>query len=368
MTRKIMFVLILLFSSSAFALPDTPVLPKVATYSELVQAIREARAASQARLDRAVDREKVREAWEIGKLIDQHVLQHKERADYGKKVIIRLANDLATSETELKYMLQFARTYPIRPPADELSWAHYREILSINEDEKRREVTAQAVRENWSRDQVRAEVSRRKISKNRLGQKPEKLTAEPGKIETYRIVRAQAGPDKGELVIDLGFSNYFRFGDMSKFKEGDVVQATPLKTSKPGMVSYQFTKIPASRTQTTGDEYLFTYKAYVTQVIDGDTFDAVIDLGFKFTTFQKLRLRGLDASEIISAEGREAKAFLEKRFAASGNAVLIKTEKSDKYDRYLADVWGAPIRDKEASYTYINQELLEEGLAVRTVD
>jgi hypothetical protein len=71
-------------------------------------AICQTRAASAQRIETLVEQEKVREAWEIGQLIDEHVLQHKERAAYGEQVIIRLAKDLGSSETELKYMLQFA--------------------------------------------------------------------------------------------------------------------------------------------------------------------------------------------------------------------------------------------------------------------
>jgi micrococcal nuclease len=123
------------------------------------------------------------------------------------------------------------------------------------------------------------------------------------------------------------------------------------------MVSYQFTKQDKSPAAgPSQDEPLFTYKAFVTEVIDGDTFDAVVDLGFAISTKQKLRLRGLDAPEIVSTEGREAKAFLEKHFAKTHNEILIKTSKSDKYHRYLADVW--------AGEAYVNQALLDQGLAI----
>ncbi len=125
------------------------------------------------------------------------------------------------------------------------------------------------------------------------------------------------------------------------------------------------------------------------EVIDGDTLKAAIDLGLGVWTVQKLRLRGLDAPEIESAEGREAKAFLEKQVTrgckklqdvakgsekskttqpleTSGNLlqpleiscpVLIRTSKSDKYDRYLADLF--------VNGEYINQTLIDEGLAAR---
>ena len=83
-------------------------------------------------------------------------------------------------------------------------------------------------------------------------------------------------------------------------------------------------------------------------------FTAAVDLGFGFTTVQTLRLRGLDAPEIQSTSGREAKEFLDKKFTGA-KRVLIKTVKSDKYDRYLADLF--------VDGDYVNQELVEKGLA-----
>ena len=105
------------------------------------------------------------------------------------------------------------------------------------------------------------------------------------------------------------------------------------------------------------NEDRYTYKAYVSEIIDGDTVKAVIDLGFNIVTEQKLRLRGLDAPEIESAEGKEAKEFLAKQLTQPGASVLIRTVKPDKYDRYLADLW--------VDGKYINQELIDKGFAMR---
>ncbi len=323
--------------------------PVVATYEGLLQAIRETRTASQSRIETAVEQEKVREAWETGKLIDEHVLQHKERADYGEQVVIKLARDLGTSETELKYMLQFARAYPIRPPADELSWSHYRELLSLNDSKDREEITARAVKEHWNRNRMRKEVRRRQSARKPSQENVSEpaLVATRGKVGVYRVIRAKVGPFKRQLALDLGFANYYQPKEVKKFKEGDLVQL-----EKGKLKSFKGSK---------DDRY--TYPAYVSGIIDGDTFKAVIDLGFGIVTEQKLRLRGLDAPEIETSEGKEAKAFLERslRSASGGEAisasVLIRTVKSDKYDRYLADVW--------AGETYINQKLIDEGHALR---
>lgn len=336
-----------LISHPAFAAPQAS-LPEVKTYDQLVHAIRESRAASQKRVEQAVDQEKVREAWETGKLIDAHVLQHKARADYGKQVLERLAKDLEASQSELSFNLQFARAYPIYWPANKLSWSHYQALLSINDPKEREEVTKEAEEKHWTRDQLRDEVRRRQSKKIPA---PEKLKAAPGKPGTYRLVKAVEGPYKGQLALDLGFSNYYRSETLGRFSEGDILQMISSKSTAEA--SEQTLK----QVKSSAAADLFTYQAYVLKVIDGDTFDAVVDLGFGFTTVQKLRLRALDAPEVLSSEGREAKAFLEKAVKKAGGTVLIKTVKSDKYDRYLTDLWAGGL--------YVNQALLDEAFAVR---
>ncbi len=311
----------------------------VQTYDELLDAIRKVQSASRKRVEQAINQEKIREAWETGKLIDAHVLQFKERADYGHEVLKRLARDLGTSDTELGFCLQFVRAYPIYPHAGKLTWSDYRDLLSLNDPEDRSEVEALAVRGNWNRDELREEIRKRQ---SRVTAEPSRLEVlQPGKINTYRVVKAAAGPYTGRLGLDLGFSNYFQPDGISQFKENDIV------TFENGRLK----KIEAE------EAMLFTYNAYVTEVIDADTFHALVDLGFKIVTEQKLRLRGLDAPPVESADGREAKAFLQKQLPASGTPVLIRTTKSDKYDRYLADVWVGP--------KWLNQELVESGYALK---
>lgn len=336
------FLWFFLFSNQIFAAVEpAQILPKVETYDELVQAIRVARNTSRERMEQAVEQEKVREAWEIGKLIDVYVLRGKERAEYSKGVLSRLAKDLDMSYTELHYMLEFARTYPILPAPVELSWSHYRELLTVNDKEEREAWTVRAKNEKLSSQQLRDEIHKFG-NPSKPGFSPETLSASPGTVGCYQIRRATVGPYAGELVLDLGFSNYLSLQDEEgkfTFQEGEIVQAKKgaLEKKKDAHASD-----------------LFTYKAYVYEVIDGDTFTAVIYLGFGFTTFQKLRLRGLDAPEIETREGQEAKAFLQAELPI-GKPVLIRAVKSDKYDRYLADVFVDEV--------YVNQQLVSRNLA-----
>ncbi|MFH0986102.1 MAG: DUF1016 N-terminal domain-containing protein [Candidatus Omnitrophota bacterium] len=364
--------------------PQAASLPEVGTYDQLVAAIRKARAESQVRVEQAVAQEKVRENWEIGKLIDEHVLQHKERADYGKQVILRLSQDLSISDSELYSMLEFARAYPILPHAGKLTWSDYRELLAVNDPKDRDELTEKAAKENWNRDQIREEVKRRKAARNEAPAPAvveEKLTAKLGKPGTYKMVKVKGGPEMGQLVIDLGFSNYYRTSRPLGFKDGAIIEA--LFAMPEG--SSPSDKIKLSKR--TADD-LYTYRASIIEVLDGDTVNAVVDLGFGVRSVQTLRLRGIDAPEMVSKEGKEAKAFLEKMLKGAtsqgprdtkdsatgqeprttektwvverGTEVLVKTSKSDKYDRYLADVFIDGL--------YVNQKLVEGGFAVRVRD
>ncbi len=332
------FIFLFLISTPLVRAEEGPTqFTEVASYEELIDAIQVVRAASRMRTEKAVDKEVVREAWETGMLINKHILNYKVRATYGNEVLKRLAGDLDTSETELRYMVQFARTYPIHHTSDELSWSHHKALLSINDDNKRKELAERAVKEKLSVRDLKAEVQKQVDSGANEEAGP--LVAYPGEPYTYRIVRATSGPYNGLLVFDLGFSNYFRPEKFDKkWVEGDIIT---FQEKKPQI-------------NVDGAKMLYTYNANVLDVIDGDTFTAVVDLGFGFMTVQKLRLRALDAPELESSAGREAKEYMV--MVLQGAALQIRTHKSDKYDRYLADVF--------VHGQYLNQDLVERGYAI----
>ncbi len=342
--RNPLFIFFLLF----FLLHETPMSRRevlgspetsvnVATYEGLLQAIRETRTASQARIEAAVEQEKVREAWAIGKLIDVHILLQKERQQYGKQVVLRLANDLGMSESELNRMVEFARAYPKDAPGRELSWSHYRALLGINDPAERDALAQKAQAEHWNRDRIREEVHKRTHSSSSpndsVGDPLPVIT--PGLLNTYQIFKQE-----GQLRIDLGFDTYFDLPRQyeKKVKEGEIVTLDGSRNPKRATLND-----------------LYTYRAKVTDVFDGDTFHALIDLGFDVTLYQRLRLRRLDAPELVSAEGKEAKAALEKILSRAKGSIILKISKTDdQYGRYLVDVW---IDGKN-----IDQELLDTGL------
>jgi len=62
---------------------------------------------------RPLEQEQIRTGWEIGKLLHQHLLKDKDRAEHGERVIGQLADDLGMHERRLYEMLTFHQAFPI---------------------------------------------------------------------------------------------------------------------------------------------------------------------------------------------------------------------------------------------------------------
>ncbi|MBI3313624.1 MAG: thermonuclease family protein [Candidatus Omnitrophica bacterium] len=347
------------FPVQGYSAPEISI--EVKTYPQLLHAIRDVRKTSQQRIEQAVEQEAMHEAWETGKLIDQHILMNKTRADYGKKVFRRLSGDLGLSEAELGYRVQFARAYSIPPSTGELSWGHYRELLSINNAKERDKISKNAINKKWPVKKLRREIKRQRLRSEKEESKPVILPVPKlGKIFTYRVVKAVEGPFKGELVLDLGFFNYYKPDNLGRFKEGDILE---IECEKHACIM-KSVDVPVRDVQ----DALYTYQAYVVNTIDGDTVNVVIDLGFDFVTQQQLRLRSLNAPELPGSDGKAAKALLEKILSRDSGKILIKTSKrEDQYGRFLAEIFlPSSLRGPEArgnpEYISINQELLDSGL------
>lgn len=107
---------------------------------------------------------------------------------------------------------------------------------------------------------------------------------------------------------------------------------------------------------------MFTYRAKVDRVVDGDTYDVTVDLGFKIYHKVRVRLRNVDTPEIFgrraSEEGRIAAAYVTDLIL--GKEVVITTHKTNakSFDRWVADV---TIDD----YVDLGTHLIAEGYAVK---
>ena len=113
---------------------------------------------------------------------------------------------------------------------------------------------------------------------------------------------------------------------------------------------------------------MYTYRVEkVIRVIDGDTVELLIDLGFNTLTQQKIRLRAIDAPEIRGPEreeGLKSKTYLE--YLLNNNDVeqlYVETvkDKQGKYGRYLCTISA---KKKDASIeVLINNQMVIDGYA-----
>lgn len=103
----------------------------------------------------------------------------------------------------------------------------------------------------------------------------------------------------------------------------------------------------------------------VTNVVDGDTIDVEIDLGFDISFSSRVRLAGIDTPESRTTNkaekvlGIEAKEYVKSKIK-DAKEVIIKTEKmdsSEKYGRILGWVF------LDGSKVSINEQMIADGYA-----
>jgi len=103
----------------------------------------------------------------------------------------------------------------------------------------------------------------------------------------------------------------------------------------------------------------------VTGVVDGDTIDVDIDLGFNVSFSQRVRLAGIDTPESRTTDkfekslGLEAKEYLKSKLK-DAKLVVIKTEKpdsSEKYGRILGWLYV------DGNTISLNDQMIEDGYA-----
>jgi micrococcal nuclease len=85
------------------------------------------------------------------------------------------------------------------------------------------------------------------------------------------------------------------------------------------------------------------YHAEVVRVIDGDTFEMMIELGFGVTQKFSVRLDGIDTPEVSTIKGRQVKEFV--RNLIEGKSVLVTDEGAEKYGRARASIELADGKD-----------------------
>ena len=111
---------------------------------------------------------------------------------------------------------------------------------------------------------------------------------------------------------------------------------------------------------------MYEYKVReVVKVVDGDTIDVVIDLGFSLFKEERVRLAGIDAPESRTRNleekelGLEAKKYLEEHLGAA-KEIIISTEKDKEEGKFGRMLGWITLDDNVASF---NQIMIDRGYA-----
>jgi micrococcal nuclease len=109
---------------------------------------------------------------------------------------------------------------------------------------------------------------------------------------------------------------------------------------------------------------MFEYNAKVKRVVDGDTIDAYIDLGFNVWVTKRIRFMGIDTPESRTRDltekryGKGATHRLVEILEANSNVFKLRSHGTGKFGRVLGELFV------DAFECSVNDKMIEEGHAV----
>ena len=117
---------------------------------------------------------------------------------------------------------------------------------------------------------------------------------------------------------------------------------------------------------------MYTYNAKCTRVVDGDTIDAEIDLGFDIKVTKRIRLGGINAPEsrtrnkVEKKLGLAAKERLKELMEGAANCFELESTELGKFGRVIGRLHINKLAGKETlTQVCVNDCLVKEGHAVK---
>ena len=173
---------------------------------------------------RSVDHHRTVMYWHIGERIFNEEQQGKERAEYGNYLIKYLSEQLQPefgsgfSVRQLERYRQFYKMFPNTSTLrTQLSWSHYKLLLSINNEHKREYYIAETVKNNWSVRQMERQVN---------SQLFERLLLSNDKESVLAVARSEKLPiNPEEIIKDPMVLEFLGLQRESAYYEKDLEQA-----------------------------------------------------------------------------------------------------------------------------------------------
>lgn len=125
-------------------------------YLQLIDSITVLWGSAKTKAISAINTELLEANWQTGKYIVEYEQQGKERAEYGKQLLVSLAKDLTSkngkgfSRSNLVYMRKFYLAFPIcETVSHKLTWSHYFELLKCDNPLEMQFYYNEAIKEGW---------------------------------------------------------------------------------------------------------------------------------------------------------------------------------------------------------------------------
>lgn len=342
----------------------------LSVYEKTLKEIKKTVQKAEKNIIHAVGRQKIEMCWQVGKIIEEYLLENK-RAEYGVGFLENISKDTGIAQKTLYQMQGFYKTYPILPEDREgLNWSHYRSLSSIKNEDQRNYFENLTIENALSSNNLQSEISKLKPRSEKDSNKDsekdsksqneklknqkntlKKLKVTRGKLFTYKL---STFPDSTKIFIDCGFNLFTEVKTDLKPSDG-IIES--VKNSE----NFSFRKSEVSSRK------MHCYKAFLDRVVDGDTIIVTLDLGFNNRHKEILRLAKINSAESDSLDGKRATKEL-KKILNNAPFLIVKTNKTDIYGRYIADVFLGTDGEKNIQKTadegvYLNQLLLDRGLA-----
>ena len=173
---------------------------------------------------RSVDFHRTVMYWKIGERIFNEEQHGKERADYGNYLIKYLSEQLQPefgsgfSVRQLERYRQFYRMFPIASTLrTQLSWTHYRLLLSVDNEDKREYYIAETTKNNWSVRQMERQINSSLY---------ERLLLSNDKESVLAVAKNEAIPlHPSEIIKDPMVLEFLGLKKESAYYEKDLEQA-----------------------------------------------------------------------------------------------------------------------------------------------
>mgnify|MGYP003386700611 CR=1 FL=1 len=330
-------------------------------YNKILSQILEIIDLTKKNITKTVNQEKVLMSWNIGKVIEEYLFED-DRAGYGVQLVDQLEKDLLISRSTLYQMRSFYKIYPkLKSNQITLNWSQYRSLITIKDDKERAHFENLALDNSLNANDLQFEITQQRMhlkeqsEVNKAKKTLKKIHPSRGELFNYKLVKLL---DTNKAVIDCGFNILTEI-------QTNLKAPLLVKSHKDEHGNITLKKSLTSKSK------LYTYKAYLEKVVDGDTLRVVLDLGFGIFHKEILRLKGINAAEMSSLQGQDSASAL-KKILRDVEFLIIKSNRVDIYGRYVADVFFGqegeslnPLAPNQVASKgiYLNQLLLDKNLA-----